>query len=395
MTLPEQNLPGVGFSGAVLPFYDERGLAGVLPALLDSLGVAAQGFSSVRPLPTARRAVVVLADGLGWEQLRDRGGHAPFLRKAMADTGVLAVPLTAGFPSTTATSMGSFGTGRAPGSHGLVGYQVQVPGTTTVFNELSWQDGPDPHEWQPGPTMFELARDAGVHVTMVGPGYFDGSGLTTAALRGARFVGSQDLPGRVDATVAALRAAPREQPTLVYLYWGEIDKAGHVHGAGSRQYGDELEHLDSELSRLHRSLPPLTSLTLTADHGMIDIPADRRIDVAADAQLADGVRVVGGEMRAPQAYCRPGAAPAVLAAWQERLGDSGWVLSREEAVDLRLFGPVSPRVLPRIGDVIVALDAPVGVYDSRIMTPRVSDLIGQHGSLTSAEQLVPLIHLQA
>lgn len=389
------NAPGASFPGAVLPFYDERGLAGVLPAVFGSLGVPLQEPSSVRLLPAAQRAVVVLADGLGWEQLRDRGGHAPFLRRAIADSATFAAPLTAGFPSTTATSMGNFGTGSGPGSHGLVGYQVQVPGTTTVFNELSWQGGPDPREWQPEPTVFERARDAGVHVTMVGPGYFDGSGLTIAVLRGAQFVGAEELPGRVDAALAALRAAPRDEPALVYLYWGEVDKAGHVHGAASWQYGDELEHLDSELSRLHRSLPPQTSLTLTADHGMVDIPADARIDVAGDVDLGDGVRIVGGEMRAPQAYCRPGAAGTVLAAWQERLDGLGWVLSREEAVDHGLFGPVLPRVLPRIGDVIVALHAPVGVYDSRIMTPRVSGLIGQHGSLTSAEQLVPLIHLPA
>lgn len=395
MTAAGANCPAGVFPGAVLPFYDERGLTGVLPAVLGSLGVPLQVPSAALPLPTARRAVVVLADGLGWEQLRERAGHTPFLRKAIADPGTIAQPLTAGFPSTTATSMGNFGTGLSPGSHGLVGYQVKVPGTMTVFNELSWQGGPDPREWQPAPTIFEQARDTGVHVTMVGPGYFDGSGLTTAVLRGARFVGSEDLPGRVDAALAALRAAPRDEPALVYLYWGEIDKAGHVHGAASWQYGDELEQLDSELARLHRSLPPQTSLTLTADHGMIDVPLDARIDVARDVGLGDGVRVVAGEMRVPQAYCLPGATAAVLAAWRERLGELGWVLSREEAVDQGLFGPVLPRVLPRIGDVIVALNAPVGVYDSRVMTPRVSGLIGQHGSLTSAEQLVPLIHLQA
>ena len=39
-----------------------------------------------------------------------------------------AAPLTAGFPATTATSLGSLGTGRPPGQHGMLGYQVAIPG---------------------------------------------------------------------------------------------------------------------------------------------------------------------------------------------------------------------------------------------------------------------------
>ena len=37
---------------------------------------------------------------------------------------------TAGFPSTTAASIGSIGTGLPPGAHGILGYQVMIPGTT-------------------------------------------------------------------------------------------------------------------------------------------------------------------------------------------------------------------------------------------------------------------------
>lgn len=380
------------FPGVVRPSYGDRGLAGVLPRIVTSLGARLPRDPPAEPLPTARRAVVVLVDGLGWAQLRARAGHAPFLRRALAGSAHLAVPLTAGFPSTTATSMGCFGTGRGPGVHGLVGYQVRVPGADHVFNELTWQGGPNPREWQPEPTVFEQASAAGALITMVGPAHFGGSGLTTAVLRGAAFAGAEELSGRVDAALAALRSAPAAQPALVYLYWGEVDKAGHVHGCESWQWGDEVELLDRQLARLHASLPAGTSLTVTADHGMVDIPADARIDVAHDAGLRDGVHLVGGELRVPQVYCRPGAADAVFAAWRERLGDVAWVMSRETAVGEGLFGPVLDRVLPRLGEVIVAMHAPAGVFDSRVMTPRVSGLVGQHGSLTSAEQLVPFIH---
>ena len=58
--------------------------------------------------------------------------------------------------------MGTFGTGLPPGSHGLLGYEVLVPGEDRLLNELSWEDGPDPVAWQPQQTVFEVAEAAGV-----------------------------------------------------------------------------------------------------------------------------------------------------------------------------------------------------------------------------------------
>jgi len=379
---------------ATVPSYDAGGLAGVLPRVVASLGGPELGPAAAQaPLPPASRAVVVLVDGLGARQLQARSGHAPFLRGAMAaqDAATPGV-LTAGFPSTTATSMGTFGTGLPPGTHGLAGYQVRVPGTGRLFNELDWIDGPDPLRWQPHPTVFERAVAAGIPVTSVGKGRFEDSGLTLSALRGASYAAARDLPSAVDAAAAASRATER---SLVYLYWGDVDRAGHQHGCESWQWGEAVEHLDTELRRLRALLPDDASLTITADHGMIDIPDAAKTDVAGDPELRDGVELVGGELRGPQLYCRPGAASDVLATWRERLGDDGWVMTRDEVVAAGLLGDVAPAVLPRFGDVFVAVRSAIGFTDTRVMNARVVALIGQHGSLTDAEQQIPFIHLPA
>ena len=96
------------------------------------------------------------------------------------------------------------------------GYAGAGPAVGPLVNELVG-GRPDPRSWQPHGTVFEAAVNAGVEVTMVGPRYFEGSGLTTAALRGARFTAARLLDERVTAAVAAVRATPR---ALVYLYWG-------------------------------------------------------------------------------------------------------------------------------------------------------------------------------
>ncbi|WP_168581360.1 alkaline phosphatase family protein [Gephyromycinifex aptenodytis] len=362
------------------PAYEQGTLANVLPSIAAALGVG--GMPNTFGIPPARRAVVVLVDGLGDVLLSRRSGHAPFLRNLDRRR------IVCGFPSTTATSMGSFGTGLLPGTHGLVGYTVLVPGADRVLNELSWEDGPDPHTWQPNQTVFERAERDGVAVTRIGPGYFDGSGLTMAALRGGRFTAARSLPDRVDATLAALRADRR---SLVYLYWGDIDKLGHEHGCDSWQWSAELESVDAAIRRLVESVPADTAVVLTADHGMVDIPQDARIDLAHDPELAAGVRHVAGEARGLQLHCETGAHADVLATWRDRLGESAWVLSRQEAESARLFGLVEPAVRDRIGDVLVVMRERVAVVDSRTQRPELLRLIGQHGALTEDELAIPLI----
>jgi hypothetical protein len=284
--------------------------------------------------------------------------------------------------------MGSFGTGLLPGAHGLVGYQVRDPGTGLLLNELSWEQGPDPRRWQPEATVFERVAATGVPVTRVGPGHFDGSGLTEAALRGGRYVAATSLGARVEAGLAALAATPR---ALVYVYWGEVDKAGHVHGVASARWGQELEDVDAAARRLAERLPDDALLVVTADHGMVDVPRSARWDLATDAELAAGVVTTGGEPRAPMLYCAPGAAVDVAATWRARLGDVVDVRLREEAVEAGWFGPVSARVLPRIGDVVAAATGAVAVHDSRVQRAALSDLLGMHGALTPAEVRVPLM----
>lgn len=369
--------------GLVPPRYDDAGLAAVLPSVAASLGVAGYAGRAPLELAPARRAVVVLVDGLGYELIRRRGGHAPFLRSLLP----AAYRLTAGFPSTTATSMGTFGTGLPPGAHGLLGYEVLVPGEDRLVNELSWEDGPDPLAWQPEATVFEAAERDGVAVTRIGPAFFDGSGLTQAAVRGGRFSAADDLAGRVDAAVAALRRDPR---ALVYLYWGDLDKVGHVHGCQSWEWGDELEAIDAEIARLVRSVPSDTAVLVTADHGMVDAPHALRIDLAHDPQLAAGVRHVGGEPRALQLYTEPGAVEDVAATWQGRVGERAWIRRRDEAVAEGWFGPVAPRNTERIGDLVVAMRDNFAIVDSRRARPQLLALVGLHGSLTADESTVPL-----
>jgi type I phosphodiesterase/nucleotide pyrophosphatase len=364
----------------------DAGLADVLPSVTAALGMPVRGPARL-PLPVARSAVVVLVDGLGEELLVARGGHAPFLRSIRAGLGE-ALAVDCGFPSTTATSMGTFGTARRAGSHGLVGMNVLAPELDLVFSELAWDPRVDPVRWQPGSTVFEDVRAAGLPVVMIAPHYFDGSGLTRAALRGATFVAAQSLEQRVDAALAALAA---HDCVLVYLYWGEVDKVGHVHGCASWEWGQEVERVDGELARLVRSAHRDVLVTVTADHGMVDVPLTARVDLVDEPELTRGVRHVGGEARALHLYCEEGRAEEVAATWRARLGSEVEVVARGEAIGRGWFGPVAEHVQPRIGDLLVIPTGPTAIVDSATARPELLRLVGQHGARTPEETLVPVV----
>ena len=368
----------------LVPGYDQRALGALLPG-----AAAALGRDLGRPavsLPAAERICVVVVDGLGHRMLLERPRAAPFLSTLMDPEQCLV----AGAPSTTATSMASFGTGLPPGRHGLVGYEVMDPDRGELLNELRWHPDTDPLRWQPHPTVFQELAARGVPVTQIGNPEFYGSGLTEAALRGATFVGLTRLRDRVDAAVDRLR-----EPGLVYLYWADVDSVGHVHGWRSAQWRRTVRALDRELARLSRCLPSGTLLVITADHGMVDVPHAERLDLAAQPGLWSRFRVLGGEGRFAQLYCEPGT-PAdrvadlarQLADW---IGERAHVCTRAAAIDAGWFGPVEDRVRPRLGEVIVAGREPFTLIDSRTARPHTLSLIGQHGSLTPDEQLVPFL----
>jgi len=370
---------------APLPRYGSAAIADLVPSVLASMSTP--GFDNVLDLPKASAACVLLVDGLGAELVRAHPDDAPVMSAAL----VAGRDLTAGFPSTTAASIGSIGTGLSPGGHGVVGYTVAIPGAGKLMNSLKWDPSVDPLQWQPAPTAFERAAKSGVEVLQVGKRSFEGGGLDRAVLRGARFVGA-DTFGEVAGNVLDRLGefVARNRPGFIYAYVADLDWTGHTQGVSSTAWRMQLQLVDRLVEQISSRLPAGARFYVTGDHGMVDIPVDRRVDVDLDLALRDGVELLGGEARARYLYVRDGALDDVLSVWRARFGDDAVVCTRDEAIEAGWFGPVSDWARPRIGDVIVASMTDLALVATHHQ-PRESRLVGHHGSLTPAEQLVPLL----
>lgn len=375
-------------TGFVSPAYGERSLGEVIPAVAAALG------SEVLPdpgwnLPSAPAYVVLLVDGLGARLLQRHAHLAPFLASLHE-----AVPsATAGVPSTTATSLTSMGTALPPGAHGMVGYTSRVPGSGMLLNALQWDKRVDPLVWQPHPTAFDRLSSSGVGVTVVSKREFEGSGLTVASQRGARYIGSDRVGERITAVIEARarRLGVRQNETsLSYVYEGDLDWTGHRYGVDSPQWRHQLISVDRFAQQLRGALDDDTRLVVIADHGMVDCPPQDRVDVDRRPELRKGLALLGGEARLRHLYAVDGAADELAGAWSEGLGERPLVLTRDEAIAAGWFGPVREEVLPRIGDVVVAARGVFGVFSKRRF-PGELKLIGVHGSLTAEELLIPVL----
>ncbi|WP_462417400.1 alkaline phosphatase family protein [Kytococcus sp. Marseille-QA3725] len=385
--------------------YGPSGLASLFASLGASLGVDLPGVP-VRELPPVHGVVSVLLDGLGWTGLERYAGHAPFLRSLLHDPERSA-PAVCGFPSTTAVSLATHATGLPPAVHGHVGYAVRDPRTSTVFNHLSWKEGPDPLTWQQQPTLFGRLADAGVRVVRVGQKKFATSALTRAAQRGGTYQPADGLQNWTAAGLDLARRASRSEPTAAYLYWPVLDQIGHAQGPGAVDWTSALEQVDAALRELVEGLPSGVHFSLTADHGMLGIdPAGAlRTDEPEHAHLVQGVAAVAGDPRCrflylPRADESPegrqgepdaGQLDELLAAWREAAGPAAAVVSRTEAVESGWFGEgISTENLSRIGDMlVVALDAEFLAFVPGPDSTGQMSLKGWHGGLHREELLVP------
>jgi len=379
----------------LVPLYGHSALSDITPSLLAALGLPGQP----NPLNVAPvgNACLLLVDGLGWDLVLDNPKHAPFLAGLAA--GDKGRSISAGFPSSTAVSIASIGTGKTPGEHGIVGYTMSVPGYDRAMNNLRWTlHGPGPHvdlrsivvpeDLQPDPTSFQLAEEGGVNAYAIGPREHMASGLTRAALRGAQYRPAFSMGDLAAETITALMAPGH---SFVYAYHPDLDMTGHVRGVGSPAWRLQLGLVDRLALALAERLPQDSTLVITGDHGMVDVAPEDRIDFDQEPALQHEVRLLGGEPRARHVYTRDGAEPEVLAAWSERLGDRVWVVQREDAIERGWFGPtVTADARTRIGEVIAAAHGPVGIVQPSVLSVEAL-LVGHHGSLTEAEQLVPFL----
>lgn len=287
-----------------------RSLTGVVPEMFASLRGEGQW------LPSARSAILVMLDGVGAAQLRARSGHARFLASLGGPREIARTT----FPSTTASALTSLLTGTDPGEHGMVGYRVRVPGTDRLANQLhGWEDGDLADGWQRARALTTAQARIGP-VFVVSKPEFASTGFTRATTDAAVFTGVSAMGERIARAAELARANPG---SFTYLYVPELDGLAHRFGWESEHWLHGLEEVDAAIAALARTSPDV-GVVVTADHGMIDVPASSHVLLEDNDPRLEGVAAIAGEPRMLHLYTQAESAPSVAAVWAEAEDRRAW-----------------------------------------------------------------------
>jgi hypothetical protein len=368
----------------VLPDWGGAGLHRVVPTLLGELADPGRNALPAwfpEPVAGADQVVLLVLDGLGELQLRERRSLAPVLVSGVGG------PITSVAPSTTACALTTLVTGKAPAEHGVVGYRLGLHGE--VMNVLQWSvRGVDARMSVPASKFQPCESFPGTQgpVPVVTRQDFGPTGFTAAHL------GTVDLhrwhtPAGL---ITAVRQLTAGGAPFVYAYYEGIDKVAHAEGLGP-YYDDELRAVDRLVGDVLEALPSGAVLVVTADHGQVEVGGSVEL---IGPEIMDAVTLITGEGRFRWLHLRPGATDDVAATATALHGDVAWVRTKEQMIAENWLGGVpSPEVAARLGDVALVPFAATAFLDPADTGEL--RIKARHGSLTAAEMSIPLLGWRA
>ena len=346
--------------------------------------LALDGKPNQLSLPSRQSYVVILVDGLGVANIKSAGGHAPFLNNKLN----ASKSLFSGFPTTTATSLASFATGKQSGEHAFIGYRVfdrDSSSAINLLNDLGTEFAP--RKYQDLETVSEQALAAGKNVVTVGPGEYAESGFTEATMPAATYLAAKTIEERF----LVARSAIANSGTLVYLYIPELDQLAHRFGSQSQRWLDTIEILDSALASFAKSLPKGAGAILTADHGVIDVEQTSHIYLEHYESLSDLV-MIGGDPRVGFLYFDSGIdLAAKCESVRAELGSLVDVATMQELVEAGWYQRLSAAALRVAPDLVLLPKGDRVVYHRGFAKVKSMSMIGQHGGMSKAEWEVPLL----
>lgn len=370
------------------------------PPLADRAAQAAVSIDG-----SVRQVVLLVIDGLG-DELLERIGPGSFLARHQITR------LTSVFPPTTASAIPTFLTGLAPQQHGLTGWHMWFAEIERVLAvlPLTPHDPLLPPDAPPRPVLdaatlparlfdhVPLSRRLSTPCFAVSPNKIVGSPFNRFHSDGARTVPYTDAAGMfsaIEGIVAGLHGAVRgERPAFIHAYYPNLDSLLHVTGTRDEKVGRHFGELDRLLAAsVARLADTGTLFIVTADHGFIDAPVERLIDIDRHPVLAAMLaRPLCGERRIAYAYVRDGTHAAFEEYVTQNLGHACTLLPTARFIAEGWFGPGAPhpQLASRAGDYVLLMKDDWTIKHWLPGERRYQQL-GVHAGASSAEMHVPLV----
>ena len=384
-----------------LPDYSGGSILNLITSITTALGAPNGPYPALRQpdlqqlLASRGRVVLIVVDGLGHGYLTQGYPGSSLCH-------YLRGSLTSVFPSTTATAITAFLTGLAPAQHGITGWHMYIPELDTVAAVLPMRTrstnrpltalGLDPARFFDQPSLFDRLP---VRSFVVSPERIVDSEFNRRHSGSAERRGYGSLEQLFASILSCLRAPGGRR--YVYAYYADFDSVAHAHGVNSRRADQVMRRFDAAFSAfLDQAAGLNATVIVTADHGFIDSPPDRLIELDDHPDLQAMLRLpLCGERRAAYCYVRPERARDFEDYVHGALADQARLFVSEVLMAQGWFGPgpPHPRLKQRIGDYTLIMKENWTIKDW-VQGEARHRQIGVHGGLNIDEMTVPLVVVQ-
>ncbi len=380
------------------PDYRGAGIVNLMASV-----VRARGGESIYPdlellpakeLRDSRNLVLMVIDGLGYDYLLcSQAGET--LRRYLRG-GITSV-----FPTTTATAVTSFLTGTAPQQHGITGWFTYLKEIGRVSVVLPFLDRESGLSLQA--SGYEVAALLGntpifdlidTPSWLVTPSAIAQSPYNTAH-RGRAALAPYDTMSQFFEAISAT-LAEGDGARYVYAYWPHLDGLAHEQGIEGEATAMHLAELDRAFGSFVDELTSDTTVVVCADHGIIDSPPHRHIELAAHPALGKTLALpLCGEQRVAFCYPRPFKRRQFRDYALGELGACAELMHSSNLIAEGYFGLGSPHpgLKDRVGEYALVMKGNHTIKDW-LPRERPFRFIGAHGGLSDAEMFVPLIVVQ-
>lgn len=346
-------------------------------------------------LKNYKNIVLVVLDGLGYDFIKKYGQNS-FLETNIRDK------ITSVFPSATSCAITALSTGDSTLQHGLTGW-------FTYFKEVGILSMPLPfatrQSWMPlnkmGIEIEEIMDFKSFNsklknvdkITITKKDFVD-SEFTKFSLLPSKIISYNTMNEFFTQLKNSIKVENKRK--YIFAYWSEFDSIEHKYGPDSKEAKKHYEELNKKFETLNKSLNKDTIIIITADHGQIESPKNRMIDLNKHPELKDCLSIpLSGDGRVKYCYLKLNKEKTFLKYIKKNLKDICYIHKSETLINKGYFGlgRENPKLRDRIGDYTLIMKENYLLEDS-LLNKKTKFEKGNHGALSSQEMYVPLILLK-
>lgn len=221
------------------------------------------------------KIILFVIDGLGYEFIKDKGKKS-FMEKCTENK------ITSVFPSTTSSAMTSYISGDAPAEHGLTGWFMNLKevGAISAILPLSprfkYTSYCDNNYIDINKIINFKAFTAKIKTKSIVyyPEYIANSHFSKKGFEKAKVEGYKN---KRSLFAKLKKEIKNKENKYVFAYLDEFDTFSHINGQFTNKTKKFYNEIDENVKKLAKKLDEKTLLIISADHGQIDNPKNKRI----------------------------------------------------------------------------------------------------------------------